>query len=194
MEDSAADALKGATASRSHQLTARQVDQLTDQAHQEAHQKGYEEGLAAGRAELVARAERLEALAEALAKPLKDVDDQVQQELVSLASVLARHILRRELKQDPSQVLGSVRDCLEILPSAAADVALRLNPQDAQLVREYFSKDDIARSWRIEEDPGLEPGSLRVTSDSSAIDARLETRLSEIVGRALGTGRATDQD
>ena len=109
---------------------------------------------------------------------------------MNLASILARHILRRELKQDPSQVVGSVRDCLEILPSAAQDVTLCLNPQDAQLVREYFSKDNIERSWRIEEDPSLEPGSLRVTSDSSAIDARLETRLSEIVGAAMGTGRA----
>ena len=192
MEESAADALKGAGGSRAHQLTASQVDQLTDQAHQEAYQRGYQEGLTAGQAELTARAERLDALVASLAKPLKDVDDQVQQELVTLASVLARHILRRELKQDPSQILGSVRDCLEILPGAARDVALRLNPQDAQLVREYFSRDEIERGWRIEEDPTLEPGSLRVTSDSSAIDGRLEARLSEIIGRALGTGRATD--
>ncbi len=194
VEDSAADALKGAADSRAHQLTTRQVDQLTDQAHQEAHEKGYREGLAAGRTELVARVERLDALIGALARPLEDVDDQVQTELVNLATMLARHILRRELKQDPSQVLGSVRDCLEILPSAARDVALRLNPQDAQLVREYFSGADIERNWRVEEDPTLEPGSLRVTSDSSAIDGRLETRLSEIIGRALGTGRAADRD
>jgi flagellar assembly protein FliH len=194
VEDSAADALKGAAESRAHQLTTRQVDQLTDQAHQEAHRSGYQEGLAAGQAELMARCERLDALMRALARPLDDVDEQVEQELVNLASVLARHILRRELRQDPSQVLGSVRDCLEILPSAARDVTLRLNPQDAQLVREYFSQDDIERSWRIEEDPTLEQGSLRVSSDSSSIDGRLETRLGEILGRALGTGRAADQD
>ena len=192
VEDSAADALKGAAEPRAHQLTARQVDQLTDQAHQEAHQQGYQQGLAAGRAELVSRAERLDGLMRALARPLQDVDEHVETELVNLASVLARHILRRELKLDPSQVLGSVRDCLEILPSAARDVVLRLNPQDAALVREYFSKDDIERNWRIQEDPTLEPGSLRVTSDSSSIDGRLETRLSEILGKALGSGRAAD--
>lgn len=193
VEDSAADALKGAGDSRAHQLTARQVDQLTDQAHEEAYRKGYQEGLAAGHAELAARAGRLDELMAALARPLGDVDERVQEELVGLAAVLARHILRRELKHDPAQVLGSVRDCLEILPSAAQDVTLRLNPQDAQLVREYFSSDEIERSWRIEEDPTLEPGSLRVTSDSSAIDGRLETRLSEIIGRALGTGRSADE-
>ena len=190
VDGSAAEALKGAQTGAAHMLTHHQVDELTAKVEQEAYRGGYEEGLAAGAEELRARLARLDTLLACLARPFNDLDDQVQQELVTLAVTLARHILRRELKQDPNHVIGALRDCMEILPSQARDVTVHLNPEDAALVQEYLQQSTGDRPWRVNEDPTLEPGSLRVTSDSSAIDARLETRLGEIVGDALGTGRS----
>jgi len=189
VDASAAESLKGAETGAAHLLTGAQVDALTNKVEAEAFQGGYAEGLAAGQQELNQRLERLDSLFSTLARPYKDLDEQVQQELVSLAVTLARHILRRELKHDPNHVIGALRDCMEILPSQARDVTVHLNAADAALVKEYLQQSGSERAWAVNEDPTLEPGSLRVTSDSSAIDARLETRLSEIVGAAMGTGR-----
>jgi len=192
VDASAADSLKGAQSGAAHLLTGAQVDALTNKVEEEAYQGGYREGLAAGQQELNQRLERLDSLLVGLARPYKELDEQVQQELVSLAVTLARHILRRELKHDPNHVIGALRDCMEILPSQARDVTLHLNADDAVLVKDYLQQSGGEPSWRVNEDPTLEPGSLRVSSDSSAIDARLETRLSEIVGVAMGTGRTSN--
>lgn len=192
VDASAADSLKGAQSGAAHLLTDAQVDALTDKVEAEAYQGGYQEGLAAGQRELNQRLQRLDNLLGTLARPYKELDEQVQQELVSLAMTLARHILRRELKHDPKHVIGALRDCMEVLPSQARDVTLHLNAEDAVLVQDYLQQSGGERAWRINEDPTLEPGSLRVSSDTSAIDARLETRLSEIVGVAMGTGRGAN--
>jgi flagellar assembly protein FliH len=184
VDDSAAQELKGARASGAHLLTARQVDALQAQAHEEAYRRGYEEGLQAGNTEVAARVTRLDRLAGALARPLQDLDHTVERELLELAAALARQILHRELENDPAHITRAVRDCLEVLPSAAREVTLHLHPSDAIVVRDQLSS-DAERPWRIEEDAALEPGSLRVSSDSSQIDGRLQTRLREMIASAL---------
>ena len=182
VEESAVEALKGIEDGGAHLLTTHQVDQLRNRVEEEAYQGGYREGLESGRTELSTRLERLDRLMQQLARPFDDLDRQVEGDLVKLACVLAQHLLRRELRDDPKQIVGSVRDCMELLPSAARNVALHLNPADSAVVREYFTETGVEPSWRVTDDPTLEPGSLRVTSDSSGIDGRLETRLNEIVG------------
>ena len=189
VEESAAEALKGVEDGAAHLLTTHQVDQLRDRVEQEAYQGGYQEGLSAGSAELKSRLQRLDSLVQQLARPFEDLDRQVEEDLLKLACILAQHLLRRELRGDPRQIIGSVRDCMDALPSATRNVVVHLNPDDAGVVREHFSETS-EQSWRVMDDPTLEPGSLRVTSDTSGIDGRIETRLNEIVGAALGTGRA----
>lgn len=192
VDDSAAQALKGAQGSTAHLLTARQVDDLQAQAHQEAYERGYEEGLAAGHVESAARVDRLDRIASALARPLQDLDHSVEKELLVLAAALARQILHRELKHDPSLVLDTVRDCLDALPSASREVTLHLSPGDIALVKEHLSR-DAERSWRLEEDSTLGQGSLRISSDSSQIDGRIVARLQEIIAASLNSLREPER-
>jgi len=191
VDESAAEELKGAVGAGAHLLSEAQVDQLRSQMQNQAFDQGYREGLASGQAEVAARAQRFEALMNKLAYPFEELDAAVEDEIVDLAKILATHILRRELKSDPDQIVGAVRDCVEVLPAAARNVRLFLHPDDAQLVREYAASDQ-ARGWTIQEDASVAKGGLRVESDSSHIDGRIESRLNEIVGTALGTSRGSD--
>ena len=184
VDESAAQELKGVHGGHAHLLTARQVDALQEQAHEEAYARGFEEGLAAGKTEVASRIERLDRLALTLARPLNDLDHLVENDLLELAAALAQQILHRELKNDPRQMINSVRDCLDVLPSSARDVTLHLNPADAAFVQEHFSGDS-ERAWRIAASASLQPGDLRVTSESSQIDGRLQTRLTEIISSAV---------
>ena len=96
VDDSAAAELKGLHGGNAHILTARQVDELQSQAHDEAYQRGFQEGIDAGREELASRIARLDAIGHALARPLRELDHSVENELLELARALAKHILRRE--------------------------------------------------------------------------------------------------
>ena len=193
VDESAAAELKGAAGVGAHLLSEAQVDHLRSQMQNQAFEQGYSEGLASGQAEVAERVQRFEALMSKLVYPFEELDAVVEDELVDLAKILATHILRRELKSDPGQIVGAVRDCVEALPAAARNVRLFLHPDDAQLVREYASGDQ-GGGWTIQEDASVAKGSLRVESDTSHIDGRIESRLNEIVGTALGTSRSSDTE
>src|SRR5690606_37576976 len=74
------------------------------------HSRGYEEGLAAGRAQaqkeieqLRARVARLDSMLKLLARPLEQLEAEVEEQLTLLALTTAKHLLRRELRTDPAQ-------------------------------------------------------------------------------------------
>ena len=53
---------------------------------------------------------------------------EVERELLTLAMALARQIVRRELKTDPTQIIGIIREAIAALPVAAREVRVHLHP------------------------------------------------------------------
>jgi flagellar assembly protein FliH len=177
--------------------TVGELEEVEQRAYQEAFAKGHAAGLAAAKAEhqqIIAQSKaqvaRLEQVLNSLAQPLNEVDAQVESELVNLALTVARQLVRRELKIDPSQVIAIIRETVQLLPLAARDVRVHLHPEDAAIVRERLATTSAERAWSIIEDPVLTRGGCRVTTDSAQIDARLETRINTVVATILGDERA----
>ncbi len=162
---------------------------LQAEAHQEAFAQGLKEGREAGHAEIRAQVERLAGMFHDLAKPFQTLDAEVERELLTLAMALARQIVRRELKTDPTQIIGIIRDAIAALPVAARDVRVHLHPEDAAVIRQHLAPTESERAWTIIEDPVMARGGCQVTSATSRIDARLETRLGGILSELLGTER-----
>ena len=160
--------------------------------------KGYEDGLAAGRREIDAqlaklrsRLTQLDAIMASLARPFEDLDAEVEQQLTLLALTVGKQMVRRELKTDPAQVIGVIRECVGRLPAAARDVRVKLHPQDAAVVRELLATNPgTERAWNVVEDPALTRGGCIVLSESSQIDARLDARMNTVVAAAFGDERA----
>lgn len=175
-------------------LTARQIEEIQQQAREEGFAQGRREGLEAGRKDILARVHELESLMQTLAKPLDQLDTQVEQELVHLALAVAQQLVRRELKADPGQVLAAVRETMAALPLAARNVRLHLHPEDAALVREALSLQDNERGWKIAEDPVLTRGGCKISSDTSQIDASVERRLQQAIANVLGGERDSDAE
>lgn len=173
-------------------LTARQLEELQLQAREEGFEQGRREGLEAGRKDILARVHELSALMHTLARPLEQLDDQIEEQLVQLAMAVARQLVRRELKADPGQVLAVVREAMAVLPIGARGVRLHLHPDDAALVREMLSLTEGEQSWNIVEDPILTRGGCKVSSDSSQIDATVERRLHSVIATVLGGERGSD--
>lgn len=173
-------------------LTAEKLHEIQSQAYEEGFALGKQEGLAAGATEIQAQGERLQQLMSRLAAPFEALDEQVEQQLLRLAITMARQLVRREMKAEPGEILPVVREAMGALPAAARSVELHLHPEDAALVRERLSLSDAERTWRIVEDPVLTRGDCRVSSDTSQIDARVETRLNAVIASMFGGGRQGD--
>jgi flagellar assembly protein FliH len=162
---------------------------LQAEAHKEAFEQGLAEGREAGRAEVHAQVERLAGMFYDLAKPFEQLDAEVERELLSLAMALARQIVRRELKADPTQIIGIIREAIAALPVAAREVRVHLHPEDALVVKQHLAPTENERAWQIIEDPVMARGGCRISSATSRIDARLETRLGSILSELLGGER-----
>jgi flagellar assembly protein FliH len=162
---------------------------LQAEAHEEAFAQGLAEGRAAGRAEVRAQVERLSGMFYDLAKPFEVLDIEVERELLTLAMALARQIVRRELKTDPTQIIGIIREAIAALPVAAREVRVHLHPEDAAVMRDNLAPTESERAWMIVEDPVMARGGCVINTTTSRIDARLETRLGAILSELLGTER-----
>jgi flagellar assembly protein FliH len=182
-------------------LTRRRGDADLDVIEREAWDKGYAEGREAGlaaarqaqqsaQAEVDRRVQQLGSILDFLARPIADVDDQVQRQLALLAGAIARQVVRREIRLQPDDIIGVIRDTVGLLPVTAREVRVHLNPEDATLVRSRLADVASERAWSMTEDPILPRGGCRVTSENSTIDAQVEQRLGAAIAAVLGDERS----
>lgn len=165
---------------------------LQAEAYREAFEQGLAEGREAGREEVRQQVERIAGMFYDLAKPFEELDAEVERELLGLAMALARQIVRREIKTEPTQIIGIIREAIAALPVAAREVRVHLHPEDASVVRQHLAPTERERAWTIVEDPVMSRGGCQVTTATSRIDVRLETRLGAILSELLGTERSAD--
>ena len=140
-----------------------------------------------------ARLGQLEALIAGLAKPSEALDGEIAAQIAELAMLVARQLVRRELKLDPAQVIGVVREALALLPVTGRQIRLLLHPDDALLVREALSMHDDIQSITIVDDPVQQRGGCRVVTDTSRIDATIEARINALIAHVLGGERSGDE-
>src|SRR6202041_1564577 len=176
-------------ASQQKMATVGGLADLQAEAHKEAFEQGLEEGRSAGRAVVRAQVDKLAGMFHDLAKPFEVLDAEVERELLTLAMALARQIVRRELKTDPTHIIGIIREAIAALPVATRDVRVHLHPEDAAVVQQHLAPTENERAWTIVEDPVMARGGCQVTTNTSRIDARLETRLGSILSELMGTER-----
>ncbi len=177
---------------RSGPVTARQLEEIQKQAHQEGFQQGLQEGRDAGREQFLERIRYLDGIVQLLATPFEQLDETVEQQVAQLAMLVARQLVQRELKSDPEQVIGVVREALSVLPVAARDVRLALHPEDAAMIREAMSLQEAKQNINVVDDPVQSRGGCRVLTETSQIDATVETRLNAVIATVLGGQRSSD--
>jgi flagellar assembly protein FliH len=182
--------------------TVQELEDLEQSTYDEAFAKGQAEGRAQGLAaaeremrpqiqQLQGRVASLDAIMNSLARPLAELDPEVEDQLLQLALSIGRHLVRRELRIDPSQVIAIIRETVALLPASARDVRVHLHPEDAAVVREKLAAPVGERVWTIAEDPVMGRGGCRVSTDTAQIDARLETRIGSVISALLGDERIT---
>jgi flagellar assembly protein FliH len=174
------------------QPTVRDLEALEEQAREEGYAAGHAQGMAEARDVLQERMQRLDALLESAARPLRSMDELVELELARLAMTVARQVIAHELRTAPDLVVEAVRQAALALPSASGNLRVRLHPDDLALLR---SLDMVESHWQLLPDNSLQPGDCLLESERSRLDARVETRLAAVVDAVLGAeAEETDED
>ena len=154
--------------------------------YDEGYAQGRQEALAAGRQELQAQVAILQRLMQSLTTPFTELDETVETELLSLAMLVARQVIHRELAMDPQLVLTIVREAVALLPVASRSISLQLHPEDARLVREHLSAPVEEGQLQIVEDAAITRGSCIVSTEHVRIDASIEQQVVRITEAVLG--------
>lgn len=160
-----------------------ELEQDIPQREQQALAAGRREGEAAAHQEAVAR---VEPVAEQLARTIADLSQSrrklrrdAEQDVVKLALAIGRRIVHRELSVDPELILGVVKAALEKLEGREVD-RLRVNPEDAAIVRKHVEQ--LGQNQRLEvvPDPRLGRGAAVFETARGNFDASVDTQLAEI--------------
>ncbi|MEJ2326386.1 MAG: flagellar assembly protein FliH [Chromatiaceae bacterium] len=122
----------------------------------------------------------------------QELEHQVENELVALATALVRQLRRREIKTEPTVVVAAVREALGVLPVAARNISVQLHPADAALVRELLPPQEDEQDWRLTENPAMTRGGCVVVTDVSHVDATVERRLAAAILKIFGGDRHAD--
>jgi flagellar assembly protein FliH len=176
--------------------TAIPTAQDIEQWHQQAHEEAYQQGMQQAQQELKQTRDRLESLMNFFEHPLQALNDEVEQQLNLLAVTMAQQLVRRELKAEPGEIIGLIRECVQLLPASSRQIRIFLNPEDAVLIRRTLQLDsnEDEQSWKLVEDPMITRGGCEIKSDKSVINATLEKRLQALAATVLGGERIQDQN
>jgi len=152
--------------------------------------QGYEENLHI----LQAKASEFNLILESLSEPFKNLDAEVEKELINIALAIATQVIYREIKLDPEIILKVVKTAIKSLPISAQKISIHLHPEDVELVRSAFELDEVSSAWIVVEDLLITKGGCAVDTDISHIDATVEKRLSVVIATLLGGEQEQEND
>ena len=177
--------------------TAAELESIQKQAYKEAFAMGKKNGFEAKNQELENITASFRSIIETLTEPLKELDDEVVNQLAQLSMMIAKLVVRRELHTEEGEIVGIVREAMSALPASTRKIILNIHPDDSDLIRNAFSLGDETESdelrWKVVEDPMITRGGCKITSENSRIDATVEGRLNRIINTLLGGERESDE-
>lgn len=167
--------------------TAEDIERIHEEARKEGYAAGYEEGTARGRIEAM----HFHGLVEGMETSLTTLDQEVAEEILAMATELARQMVRHTIATHPETITDLLREALGQMPQTHAQI--HLNPEDVQMAREYLGEHMAHAGHRLIEDATISRGGVRIEATGSQIDATVQTRWRRIMDN-LGRNVPWDGD
>lgn len=146
-------------------------------AQERAHTDGLQQG----------REEGLQALMEATLRANQDIEtlhNTLVPQIKTLAMAIARRVIGRELEFHPEAIVDIVKQALGDKARQRREITLRVNPQDAQLLKdsrgELLEMLSRCKDISIREDAHVPPHGVIIETEAGIIDAQLETQLTAL--------------
>lgn len=156
------------------------LEEGREQGLAQGNEEGREIGLRSGHAEGVEKAReqgvQMEDLANAVAKALNTLEQEIGQALISLAVRIAEQVLSTTLDRQPEKILDLVGEIINIAPEHNGLLQLRFNPRDLELIQPFLAQDSSLQPYRLIADECITRGGCIAETTLGLIDATLETR------------------
>jgi flagellar assembly protein FliH len=151
------------------------IAQIFENVRKEAYTQGMQEGFTVGMAKAREQAQEdkqnfLKLMA-AFSEALEKSDEQIADDVLSLALDIAKSMLKVKLNIDPSMVLQVVMDAIHYLPYIQKPARVLVHHDDARMLREYMADEISGQRWQIQEDNNVERGGCLVETGANQIDA-----------------------
>ncbi|AWB67372.1 hypothetical protein C2869_13400 [Saccharobesus litoralis] len=149
-------------------------------------QTGIEQGLEQGKGLIEEKADAWNQILDAINTPLRHIDEHVEQEIVNLASHLAKAVVKTELKTNKDILIKTVKDAVDALPINNSQFEIHLHPNDIQTITDVYTEEGIEKKgWRLMAEPAMQTGSCEIKTQSSSVTYTIEQRIEEILDRFL---------
>ena len=154
--------------------------------HEQGLAQGLEQGFAEGKVKADAQTLHWEQLVSRLHRPLEKLDDNVEFQLVKLATSIAEQIARCEVTVNPQVILQALKQGVEVLPVNEQAIVISLNPEDLVFVQDAFTEAECQkRGWDLRPEPTLLRGDCQIQTQTSSIDYTFSTRIEQVLKHFL---------
>jgi flagellar assembly protein FliH len=161
-----------------------EIAQVFESTRKDAYKKGMQEGFAAGMAQAreLAQVEKAQfiQLMNAFASALESADEQIAEDVLSLALDIAKSMLKIKLDVDKKVLLPVVLDAIHYLPHIQRPARILVHHEDMHLLREHMADEITNDHWQIHEDSNIERGGCLVETGANQVDATNQTRWKRI--------------
>ena len=155
-----------------------------DQIKESAAKEGYKAGLEEARNDIL---DLRESIANFISAK-NEVFEYIAPDILEISVEIARKIIKKELEQDPQAIITMILEVMENLSKDETKITIRVNPMQADLVREELPKALSAKGTEaritVTADDSVETGGCVFLTSNGIIDAGLDTQL-EILKEAL---------
>ncbi len=171
----------------------RQHQSHLQQSYEEQIKHGYEQGYKQANDEVQKlwsdKLALLDKICEEINYPLAAIDKQIQVKTADMAIAIAKQIIRRELTLDSGQVVSAVKQAISLIPGDNEMLSIHVNPSDFLMIKEIFSQDTESSRINIIQDPTIDRGGCKATTQYSLADLTIDKQIANIASQVFGDQR-----
>jgi flagellar assembly protein FliH len=124
-------------------------------------------------------------LIEALREPLTVIDTEIENKMVNMVLLIVKFLFRNQCCVSSEPIITIIKESLALFPKNVTDIQIYLNVEDEKMLHTILTDRDAELADKFIVDKQLNRGDCKVVSNSTQIDARLETRLNCIIEQAF---------
>ncbi|MGY5449890.1 flagellar assembly protein FliH [Agarivorans sp. MS3-6] len=148
----------------------------------QGQQEGLSKGLNEGQQQIDELSANWSSLIGQLHQPNRQIDDEVEQQVLDLAMKLAAEIVQVELVTNPDVIIKTVKQAVEALPLQKQHIRIHLHPVDLAIIEQVFPADTREKKqWQLLADGSLTQGDCLIENDLSSVSVDMN----EVIKQSL---------
>ncbi|MBQ9283026.1 MAG: flagellar assembly protein FliH [Treponema sp.] len=156
---------------------------LKKSGYSEGLNKGREDGFSEGQGEVQRLVERTHKILEGVMARREEILSETEQQIVELVILMTRKVVKIISENQKSVVMANILQALKKV-KGRGDVTIRVNLADVKLTSEhtqdFIKQVENVKGITVLEDSTVDKGGCVVETDFGAIDARIQSQLSEL--------------